>query len=167
MIASNATGSANIADFGSTGGTWVAGPGTNINGFYKICNGTEPTQYTITYNGISGGSEVSVTVIEILGANASNPDDIQSTQSTATPASATSSAASDIAVLTVGDVSATASTDFTAAPSGYTLQGRIVLGTTMTAIATQTSVGSGTISPGAWTTASAVVCGLGTILVKQ
>ena len=93
---------------------------------------------------------------------ATNPDASGTATSSATPPSKTSSAATDASVI----VWAGYSTPPTA-PSGYTIQGSgsiaaiTVLGT---AIASKLSVGSGAISPGAWSASGYVV---GNILFKQ
>jgi len=128
------------------------GSGYSARCYYKKCGASEPSTYTVTYAGSSKSDANCVTIFEVLGANATNPDDIQVTSNTATPHSVTSSATTDCVVLVAADSQMTGA-GFTP-PTGYTAQGNIEVanGTTflLTAIAAKLNVGAGTISPGAW-----------------
>lgn len=163
-----------IADTVGGGGTWTemnAGS-TSKRCYVKLCNGSEPTTYTITFNGTAKSTNSCCVIVEILGANATNPDAHAEATNTATSPSATSSATTDAAVLCVLDNESGASANFSSPPSGYTSQGSISLGSssdppTLAKIVTKLNVGSGTISPGSWITSSNTACQLWTLLFKQ
>ena len=129
----------------------------------KKCNGSEPANYTVTISGASKSDGATVTMMEVLGANSTgNPDNhaarVDST-STGVPPSATSSAASDACVTVVADSRGNGVSVygyFTAPPAGFTLLNESLDGTAKfyggSLIAGQLNCGSGTISPGAWST---------------
>lgn len=125
--------------------------GSSANGVFlwvKQCGGSEPANYTVTYSGSAKVDGATASMIEILGVNATNPDSHSvNLTGTGTSPSATSSNAADIAIVGWGG-----SLGVPTAPSGYTLQTSLADGVsnTVTAIATKTSVGTGTITPPAW-----------------
>ncbi len=132
------------------GATWVAATGTtgNYACYYKVCGGSEPATYTVTFNGSGKSSNSAAVLLEITGPNATNPDDQQNNASSATPPTATSSAASDISI--VGLVGANATAVYTA-PAGYTMQqNTVAVSAQSIGVATLTNAGSGTITPGAF-----------------
>lgn len=58
-----------------TGAVWTEiSTGTTSRVWYKVCNGTEPTSYTVTYSGASKSDAGAFSVIEIKGNNATPID---------------------------------------------------------------------------------------------
>ena len=147
---------------GTNAWTPVASSSSGAIVYTHLVASSEPTTYTVTYSGSGKSDGAECTIFEVLNANSTNPDASGTATSSATPPSKTSSAATDASVI----VWAGYSTPPTA-PSGYTIQGSgSIAGTpvTGTAIASKLSVGSGAISPGAWSASGNVV---GHILFKQ
>lgn len=135
----------------------------------KVCGASEPNNFTVSYSGTASTDSACCTIQEVFKANATNPDDVQFTTNSGTPAAATSSAVTDCSVLCVADLSGL-STAFDGAPSGYFMRGRNQTGTATnltTVMATKSMVGSGTISPGAWTDPETSRSSLWQILLKS
>jgi hypothetical protein len=132
--------------------------------YYKICGGSEPTSYSVAYSG-SGKSDASkAALFEITGPNATNPVDVKYAASTATNPTATASGAGEIGIILYSVENTIAQPS---PPSGWTIQCQTA-GTTNTyavGIATQTGLGSGSVTPGAWT-GTATYQRVWTVLVK-
>lgn len=167
------TASSTIADNSAGGAAWTElnSGVANMRCYVKLCNATEPSNgYRTTYGGSGGNDAACTSYMEVLGANATNPDANTAAVNTKTCSTATSSAASDFAVILVADAEALADTGFTIAPVGYTIQVTNSLGGVLipinTVIATKPNVGSGTIAPGDWTTTINLSCKLFTVLFK-
>ena len=145
----------------SGGSTWILL--NNIYGhsvYYKVAGGSEPSSYTITYNGVGIKDGATASIIEIENCNATNPDASASSTYTVTNPSAISTNVDDLSVICFAG-GGTAPI----APSGYTINTSISdfpngVGTT---IANKVNVGSGSISPGDW---SLPATNASTILVK-
>lgn len=145
---------------GGTNAWTLVGSTSGAKMYVHLAAASEPSTYTITYSGASKSDGGEVSIIEITGANATNPDDSGVATSTATCPTKTSSAANDIAV-----VGWTNNTSIPTAPSGYTLQtsGTNTQTSIKSALATKTAIGSGSISPGNWSGSGNLV---GTVLFK-
>ncbi len=137
---------------GGTGSAWTRYDSPTGYIYGKLCNGTEPTSYSITYSGSAKADASIAAIVEILNANATNPDDHQVNTGSDTPPSATSSSLNDLAVL--GWIGGTI---LPTAPAGYTIQTSGTKTSYGATIATKTSAGSGSISPGAFSVAASYI----------
>lgn len=124
--------------------------------FVHLCAAGEPTAYTLVYDGGESGDGACAAMMEVLGANSSNPDaSAANTLNTGVQPTAVSSNANDLAVLLNSNQEL--GTSYTAPPSGYTQQITQVMPISTIGsvfIVTKTNVGSGTITPGSWTITS-------------
>lgn len=164
-------------------GTWVILVGATNSGTFTVSGGTnawtqmdsgsrvwkhlaaasEPATYTVTYSGASKSDCAEASMVEITGANSTNPDASAFAITTSANQSATASASGDIGVICwKSNTSSTLPT----APSGWTIQSSGSQtpsgGACGTVIATKTGLASGSISPGSWSLSGDV----GTVLMK-
>jgi len=171
VLADNANTAGSLAISG--GGTWTKLTGgttgySSCSVWMRVCGVSEPLSYTVTYSGSTATDSACCTLIEVFGANVSNPDDIQVATNTGTSPTATSSNADDGGLICVADLNGN-SMSFDDTPTGYDLWSRVQtsVGNTLTAaIATRGQVGSGSISPGAWVNPATSASYLWTILFK-
>lgn len=137
-----------------TGGSaWTELGTSNI--FYKQCGASEPTTYSCQYFGSKKDEAQAISIIEILGASSMEAG--TSASATNTCPARTSTDAGDLAV--IAGALAGFLVDLTIAPpSGYTLATKndksnavgFYTSNANTILATKSSVGSGSISPGAF-----------------
>lgn len=148
------------------GGTGIPSGGTNpwtqiasfISYYYiyeHVCDGSEPSSYTVSYGGSSKSDGLACAMIEILNANSVNPDGSATANSTTSTPSLTSTTANDISIALWASNVASAATS----PAGYTEQVNCVQSASFRSvvISTATNVGTGTIAPGTWSIAGSLV----------
>ena len=131
-----------------TGATWstlYSNTGNGCHVFYKKCNGSEPTTYTITYNGISSGDTCTAGMLEVLHANTTNPDASASTVTGTQTVPTITASASDLVVLTEIHFAGSSNRP----PGGYST--KVAINDTALEIYVNIStniVSAGTVSPG-------------------
>lgn len=132
-----------------SGGTaWTRLGSTKI--WYKQCGASEPTTYSVTYDGGSKNSAGAMVIQEILGATSVDASASTTSSGTTSPA-VTVTGSADLVVLAA--VATGQSANPPSAPSGYTLRASNTptgSATVLAAIATKAGVGAGTETPGAW-----------------
>ena len=140
--------------FNITGGSaWTEIGTSNI--FYKQCGPSEPTTYSCQYSGSNKDEAQSITILEVIGA--SSVEASSSAAATNTPPSRTSTDAGDLAVIAGGLADFLVDLTITP-PAGYTTASKhdksndvsLYTSNACTIIATKSSVGTGTIAPGAF-----------------
>lgn len=172
-VISDQGGTSSPAISGGSAWTQLTGSSTGRTAWIKKCGGSEPSTYTVSYAGSAKADGSVAALFEITGppAGTGNPDAQAHVTNTGTPNSATSSAASDMAILLVANADGSAPSQFTSAPSGYTLKDRLDLSPSggnpvCVAVSYKLSIGSGTISPGAWGSPGTSASNLWTVLLK-
>lgn len=153
------TSSANTGFLTVTGGTnaWTQlGANSDEKVYVHLATSGEPATYTITYNGSAPKDSAGISMIEVLGANATNPDVYSTANSTATSPTATGSTANSLVVVTF----AAAGTGLPTQPAGYTLETSLSGGGSPepnTAIASKPLLLPGSVSPGNWSLSGNIV----------
>jgi hypothetical protein len=157
----------------SGGGMWTQLTG-GVTGYkscgvwLRVCGSSEPLTYTVTYGGTVSTDSACCTIVEAFKCSSSNPDGQGTGSNTGTAPSATSTNDLDTCVTLVAAF-AGSSTTFDTAPANYMLRGRsqsAAATPVTTAIAVRNEVGTGSISPGAWTHPDTTNSYLWTILLK-
>ena len=155
-IAYSTSGTLSISG-GSNPWTLLGGVGSQSKFWAHFVTSGEPATYTVTFNGAAKADGATITMLEILKGNASNPDNYATATSTAACPSVTSSAATDIVVTGLVNASGV----IPSPPSGYTVQASGTSGSLLapcgSVLAASVGVGVGSISPGSWSAVGALV----------